>query len=156
MKSKTGLFVFKGTCIAIFLILGYSGMSACEAQSIVGKWKGIASTIYYTEEGAAKSGMKIQVNSLAEMGLVIMEFNSAHTFKSTSSVINDTKVNTLEGTWTLSGDQLNLTVDPKYHPVKGHDSKTSTILIAGNTLIITENAPPNRTVNKMETKYQKI
>ena len=156
MKSTTRQFISKVAWITGFTILGCSAMSKCEAQSIVGKWNAISTTIYYSDEGSARTGMKIQVTTLADMGVVTMEFYSSHTFKTTTSVINDPKVNTLEGTWTFTGDQLNVTVDPKYHPVKGHESKTSTILITGNTLLITENTPPTRLVNKMVTKYQKI
>jgi hypothetical protein len=156
MKSNFFLFNLRVVFIAGFLILGLTCSTKCNAQSIVGRWKCISNTIYYTTEGSTKSGTKVQVNSLAEMGVVIIEFNSGHHFRKTSSVINDPTVNTLEGTWTLSGDQLSLTTDPKYHPIKGHESKTSSIVISGNTIVMTENLPLNKMVSKMETKLQKM
>jgi len=106
MKSKFFLFVYKVALITNFAIPGNSFVSKCDAQFIVGKWKGVSTTIYLTTEGAARTGKKMQVNLWAEMGTIIMELRSEHTFTIMISSINDPTVKTSEGTWALAGDQL--------------------------------------------------
>lgn len=141
--------------IPFCILLGLTKFTNCQAQAIVGRWQAISNTFYYTTEGEAKYGKKVQINSLAAMGKVLIEFKSDHTYLTTNQVNNDPKINTLEGTWSLTGAQLTVTVDPKYHPRKGHESKSSMISIIGDKLVMIENTAPNPTISKMETEYQK-
>jgi hypothetical protein len=154
------LFVFRRTLIfrllPVLTLLGLISIISCKAQVIEGKWKGISYTYYYSKEGADKYGKSSQTTSLADMGSVIVEYKPDHTFITTNQVISSTVINTLKGSWQLQGDQLTLTAGPEYHTRKGHESKTSTIILSANKLIIVESGPPGNTITKMETTYQKM
>jgi hypothetical protein len=150
-----------GRTLALMSTFVFFGLfSTSNAQTIIGKWKGISTTIYLTPEGSAKTGKKMQVNLLAETGTILMELRSGHTFTITSSLVNDPTVNIIEGTWALTNDQLTLTSGPKYQTKNGNDSKTKSILIIGDELIIKENLPPGKMAimmaDRIETKYKKI
>jgi Lipocalin-like domain len=157
MKTKkpgnmSPLFFIRRT---LLILLG--GLSIiCKAQSIEGKWQGMSYTYYYSKAGADKYGKSSQTTSLADIGTVIIEYISDHTFITTNQVFNSTVVNTLKGTWQLKGDQLTITAGPEYHTRKGHESKTSTIILSANKLIVVENGPPGNAITKMETTYQKM
>jgi hypothetical protein len=153
-------FVFRSTLFfklfPLLIFLGSTSIISCRAQTVDGKWKGISYTYYYSKEGAVKYGKPSQTVSLSDMGTVIIEYKSDHTFITTNQVISSTVINTMKGGWRVQGDQLTLTTEPGSHTVKGHESKTTTIILSANKMIIVDNAPPGNPIAKMETTYQRM
>ena len=156
MKSTplnfTALFIFLCT-------IGFAGFTKCEAQAIVGKWKGVSAKFVYSA-GAKQMGKEME-EQLNEIRNHHYEFKSDHSFILTSAAHNSTETMVLKGTWRLSGDQLTTTLDahqpdPEYNPEKGEASDTMIIQISGNTLIMTEIQKNNSTVNKIEYTYKKV
>lgn len=156
----TKRFIFRSALLfrllPLLIFFGASSITRSQAQTVEGKWKGMSYTYYYSKEGAVKYGKPSQTVSLSDMGTVIIEYKPDHTFVTTNQVITSTIVNTLKGGWQVKGDQLTITAEPTSHTVKGHGSKTSTIILSANKLIIVEDAPPGNLIAKMETTYQKM
>jgi hypothetical protein len=142
--------------LPVLILLGSTSITRSQAQTVEGKWKGMSYTTYYSKEGAEKFGKPSQTTSLLDMGTVIVEYKPDHTFITTNQVISSTVINTLKGTWQVQGNQLTITVDPASNSRKGHESKTSTIIVSANKLIIVENGPPGNPITKMEATYQKM
>jgi hypothetical protein len=138
----------------IFLCSGIA--DKCDAQAIIGKWKIISTTILFTPEGAAKQGQQSRVSPVAGSVSIIAEFKGDHTYIKTSTEKNNPKINILEGTWNLTGDQLTIIIDPKYNPEKGHESMTQNLLITGNSMSVTQNETNNKMVSKVIVNFQRI
>ena len=141
------------TVIAIFVSTAFN---TCHSQSIIGKWKMISTTSYFTAEGATKQGKSIYTNPVPSNASIISEFKSDHTYTTTTTTGANPTSNILGGNWSLTGDRLTITVDPKYKPSKELESSTITISINGNTMIMTNNIIPNAIVSKMTTKAERI
>src|SRR5664279_1606607 len=138
MKKISWLAPF-GKLLFILCFFVSAGFTRCEGQAIVGKWKMVSTTTYFTPEAAAKQGGKmIVVNPVPASASIISEFKSDHTYLTTTSSATSPAPSTLGGTWSISGDKLTVTVDPKYHPGKGVESSTTVISITGNVLMITK------------------
>lgn len=134
-----------------------AGFNRCEGQALVGKWKMVSTTTYFTANGAAKQGGKTSVvNPVPASASIISEFKTDHTYLTTTSSAISPTPSTLGGTWSLSGDQLTVTVDAKYHPRKGVESSTTIISISGNTLMITKHIEENDIVAKVVTNAERI
>ena len=142
--------------ILICITSAFASFTKCDAQAIVGKWKIITQKTCYTDEFAKKQGYKqCREDKAAEnIFTAIIEYKSDHTYLSTTSIsANNT---TLSGTWSLSGDKLNLLVDPKYKARGGVESQNETILINGKTMVVKENMPPNKMVTSVEKTFTKM
>ena len=134
-----------------------AGLNRCVGQTIVGKWKMVSTTTYFTAEGSAKQGGKTSiVNPVPASASIISEFKSDHTYLTTTSSATSPTPSTMGGTWSLSDNKLTVTVDSKYHPAKGVESSTVTISITGNTLMITKHIEENNIVSKMVTNAERI
>ena len=117
----------------------------------------ISTTTYFTAEGSAKQGGKTNiVNPVPPNSSTISEFKSDHSYLTTTSSASSHSSSTLGGTWSLSDDRLTVTVDAKYHPAKGLESSTVTILITANEMMITKNIEKNPIVTKMVTRAERI
>jgi hypothetical protein len=154
-KISKAAFIFK-TLVFFTLVTGLSAYNVCEGQSIVGKWKIISNTFYYTAEGAVKQGQAEHVNLLPTSASVISEFKSDHTFTKTTHIDESSAPSFLNGTWTLAGDKLTMTVDPKYNPKKGHESMSLSIKITGNSMIMTDTEHISKMISKMDTNAERI
>ena len=88
----------------------------------------------------------MEERSAKETGNSTIEYKSDHTFIMTFSAPNDPEVTTMKGTWSLTGDQLKLTLEPTYNPQKM--TTTATISINGNTMITTAVMPPPSRISK--------
>ena len=75
-----------------------------------------------------------------DVGNSDVEYKSNHTFIMNFSPLNSSEVTTMKGTWSLTGDQLKLTLEPQYNP--GKVTTTATVTIDGNTMITTALVPP--------------
>ena len=143
-----------------FLIISFmliAGFNQCVAQALVGKWKMVSTTTYFTAAGAARQGGKTSVvNPLPASASIISDFKADHTYLTTTSSESSTTPSVLGGTWSLSDNTLTVTVDPKYHPRKGVESSSATISISGNTMMITKPIQANDIVTKMVTNAERI
>ena len=140
--------------LAVFFAI--SATSPCEAQAIIGKWKFISTTMYFTPEGAAAQGQASRVNPVSSTANITSEFKSDHTYITITKMLNSPNITTIGGNWSISGDQLTITVDAKYKPQPGVESSVLTISISGNTLIMSNHSMSNKMVSKMVTTAERI
>lgn len=126
----------------------FPGFTRCCAQSIVGKWKGVSVKNIYGEEFAKRTGKSMEEKTSKEAGNSEIEYKSDQTFVMSFSAPNSTEVTVMKGKWSLTGDQLKLTLEPQFNPQ--HMTTTSTISIDGNTLTTTAvMEPPARIIKSV-------
>ena len=141
--SLTLKILFVLTCITI----GFTSFTKCYAQSVVGKWKGVSMKSFYTPEYAKMTGKKsVEEKTAKETGESWGEYKLDHTFTMSFSAPNSSEVTTMGGTWSQAGDQLKLTLEPKYNPQK--ITTTSTFSINGKIMVTTTVSPPGGMVTK--------
>jgi hypothetical protein len=142
MKSKStfAFFSLKTVFLIICITIGFASFTKCDAQSIVGKWKGISVKNYYSAEFAKQTGKSMEEKTSKETGNSDIEYKADHTFIMNFSAPNSSDVTTMKGIWSLSGDQLKFTLEPQYNPKK--TTTNATISIQGNTLVTTAVIPP--------------
>jgi hypothetical protein len=163
MKRQSKFFTNPNSKILFMLIcitIGFAGFTKCDAQSIVGKWKGVSVKYFNTPALAKQTGKEMQESPSKEVGNYGYEFKSDHTFTNIHFTVTNSSEVIMKGTWSLSGDQLTTTLDahqpdPKYNPKKGDAPVNQIIQISGNSLIITW-VKPNPRVNKIEYAYKKM
>jgi hypothetical protein len=161
MKTKSSTFktfTYKDLFILTCIIIGFASFTACNAQSIVGKWNGVSTKQFLTPEGATAYGKQVLETKVGTTGSAVNEFKSDHTWVTKSTSINDSKVLTLTGTWSLTGNQLQMKLDPKqedtrYNPKKDAITPNTTISITGNTMIWNTLYPDSKMVNKIEITF---
>jgi hypothetical protein len=149
MKSKTISFVsskIKPVIIVACVVFGFAVFTNCNAQSIVGKWKGVSVKNFYNAEFAKKTGKSMEEKFPKDVGNSDIEYKQDHTFIMSFSPANSTEVTTMTGTWSLTGDQLKLTLEPQYNP--GKMTTTATISINGSTMVTTAVMPPGSRITK--------
>jgi len=145
INSVFPAFTLKVLLITTYITIGFTGFTKCNAQSIVGKWKGVSVKNFYSEQGAKLMGKSIEEKTSKEAGNSDIEYKSDHTFILNFTAPNSSDVTTMKGTWDLSGDQLKLIFEPQYNPKK--KTTTATVLISGNTLVTTAVIPqPSRII----------
>jgi hypothetical protein len=151
MKTKALKdFIIKALLIISGITFGFAGFNNCDAQSIVGKWNGVSVKNYFSAEYAKVSGKSMEEKTVKEAGYSAIEYKPDHTFIMTFSAPNDPEVTTMKGTWSLTGDQLKTTLEPKYNPQKM--TTTATVSINGNTMITTAVMPaPSRIIKTIST-----
>jgi hypothetical protein len=150
IKSIFSAFSLKALFITICLMVGFAGYSKCDAQSIIGKWNGVSVKNFFSAEYAKVAGKSMEEKTVKEAGNSAIEYKPDHTFIMTFSAPNDPEVTTITGTWSLTGDQLKTTLEPKYNPQKL--TTTATVSINGNTMITTALIPaPSRIIKTIST-----
>ena len=150
IKSMFTAFSLKTLLVIICIIVGFAGFNKCDAQSIVGKWNGVSVKNYFSDEYAKVAGKSMEEKTMKEAGNSAIEYRPDHTFIMTFSAPNDTDVTTMNGTWSLTGDQLKITFEPKYNPQK--KTTTATVSFSGNTMITTAVIPaPSRIIKTIST-----
>ena len=156
MKTKTlQAFLLKALLILSGITFGLSGFNNCDAQSIEGKWNQISAKQFLTAEGTKTHGTSVLETQMAAIGTVVFEFKSNHAYVVKTSHINDSRILTLTGTWSLSGNQLELKMDPeqedpKYNPKKDAISPNITLSINANTMVWTTLYPDGKIISKIE------
>jgi len=149
-KSMFRVFSLKALPVLVCIIVGFAGSTKCDAQSIVGKWNGVSVKNYFSAEYAKVAGKSIEEKTMKEVGNSAIEYKPDQTFIMTFSAPNDPEVTTMKGTWSLTGDQLKITVEPRYNPQK--KTTTATVSINGNTMITTVvMAAPSRIIKTIST-----
>ncbi len=145
-KSMFSAISLKALLVIICIIVGFDGYNKCDAQSILGKWNGVSVKNYFSTEYAKVAGKSMEEKTVKEVGNSSIEYKSDHTFIMTFSAPNNSEVTTIEGTWSLTGNQLKTTLEPKYNPQKM--TTTATVSISGNTMITTAEMPASSKIIK--------
>jgi hypothetical protein len=153
MKAKSSslsFFTFKILLVFILVAIVFSAFTKCDAQAIVGKWKGVSVKNYYGAEYAKQIGKTVEEKSAKEAGNSEITFMADHRFVVNFTAPDSKEVTTIGGTWSATGDQLKLTMEPKYNPQK--ISTTASFTINGNILITTAVfAPASRIIKTIST-----
>jgi hypothetical protein len=135
----------KNSMLSICMFLGFSLLTTCGAQSIVGKWEGVSVKNYFSAEYAKQAGKSMEEKTAKEAGNSEMIYNSDFTFILNFSAPGSTEIMTMKGIWAVAQDQLKLTLEPRYNPKKM--TTTATFTINGNTMVTTSDiAPPSRII----------
>jgi hypothetical protein len=156
MKTKTlKTLALKVILILACIIVGFSGFNKCDAQSIVGKWNQISSKQFLTAEGSKTHGKSVLETQMSSVGTVVFDFKSDHSYVEKTSHAGDSKVLTFTGTWSLSGHQLELKLDPKqedpkYNPKNDVIPPKITMSINGNTMVWSTLYPDSKITAKIE------
>jgi len=146
-------FVLKMLLVFTFCIIVFAAFTKCNAQSFVGKWKGVSVKNYYGAEYAKQIGKPMEEKSAKEVGNSEVGFIADHHFVLTFSAPNSTDVTIMQGTWNITADQLTLTLEPKYNPQK--IATTASFTIDGNTLTTTAIfAPSSRIIKTISTSIR--
>jgi hypothetical protein len=139
-------FTLKALLVTTCITIGFAGFIKCDAQVIVGKWNGVSVKNYFSAEYAKVAGKSMEEKTAKEAGSSAIEYKSDHTFIMTFSAPNDPEVTTIKGTWSLTGDQLKSTLEPKYNPQK--KTTIATVSINGNTMVTTAVIPAPSRISK--------
>lgn len=123
-------------CIAI----GFFLLMTCDAQSVVGKWKGVSVKNYYSPEYAKQIGKPMDEKLAKDVGNSEIIYNADHTFIMNISSANSSDIITMKGVWATTQDKLSLTLEPQYNPLK--TTTIATFIVRGNTLETTAIMPP--------------
>jgi hypothetical protein len=110
---------------------------------------------FLTAEGAKTHGKSVLETQMAAIGTVVFEFKSNHAYVEKTSHANDSKMLTFTGTWSLSGNQLELKLDPeqedpKYDPKKDAISPNITLSINWNKMVWSTLYPDSKITTKIE------
>ncbi len=143
-------FTFKGLIVTTCIVAGFSAFTNCDAQAIVGKWKGVSVKNYYSDEFALQIGKPMEEKFSKDVGNSEIDYNADHSFTMTFSAPNNSEISVMKGTWKLSGNQLELTLEPQYNP--RNVTTTATFSIHGNTMVTTAIiSPPSKTIKTIST-----
>jgi hypothetical protein len=126
----------KNLPILFCIITGFFSFTRCEAQSVVGKWRRTFTKIYVRDKTTGK-----QVPASAEMQKIFdeqankynetLELKSDNTYISKVSAVGDDKPTAHNGTYALSGKDLNMNI-----PLVHNEKTTITIqTLSGTTMV---------------------
>jgi Lipocalin-like domain len=161
IKSMFMAFTLKALLFITCSMVGFAGFTKCNAQSIVGKWNEVSTKGICNAKGVKITGKEFIITQDPKEGGSFIELRSDHTYTKSEITAAAPKAVILNGTWTLSGDQLTATLDsnqpnPINNPKKDAVS-VSTITINGNSLVISHLMPAGSPIiEKMETTYKRI
>jgi hypothetical protein len=162
MKTRTvRAFILKALLIITGITFGFASFNKCDAQSIVGKWNQKSSKQFLTAEGSRKLGKSVVETQMSSIGTVVFDFKSDHTYVEKTSHAVDSGVLTFTGTWSLSGNQLELKLDPKqedpkYNPKKDAVPPKTTMSINGNTMVMSTLYPDSKITTKIELTLTRL
>src|ERR1700760_2840299 len=134
------------------ILMSFFAFTPCSGQGITGKWNRVSGKKFYTAEYSKSLGKSSADISTDSDGEKIVEFRNDHSYISTLT-IQGIPPNKLKGTWSVSGDQLILKMDPKqenpmYNPKSNVDQPTNTFAVSGNKLTLTAIPPDNNPLKK--------
>ena len=132
------------------MTIGLTFFTKCDAQSIVGKWKGVSVKNYYSAEYTKQIGKSEEEKFAKDGGSSEMDYNADHSFRLIYYETNNSEATIMKGTWNVDGDQLILTLEPQFNP-KGSSTKGN-FTISGHTMVTTAVfAPPARIIKTVST-----
>ena len=152
IKSRKVLFSF------VVIVLCFAFMP-CSGQGLTGKWNRVSGKKFYTAEYSKSLG-KSSADILTDTdGEEMVEFRNDHSYISILTIQGIPPIK-LKGTWSVSGDQLILKMDPKqenpmYNPKSNVDQPTNTFTVSGNKLTLTA-IPPDNNPLKKNMKIEKL
>lgn len=133
-----------------FTAIGLTAFTKSDAQSIVGKWKGVSVNNYFSDDYAKHMGKRMEEKSAKDAGNSEIDYHADHSFTMIFYTSSNSEATIMKGTWAVSGDQLTLTLEPQFNPKK--TSTVSTFTITGNTMVTTAViAPPARIIKSIST-----
>ena len=130
-----GLFTRKTFAVLVCLTIGTTAFTTCDAQSIVGKWKGVSVSNYYSDDYARQMGKSMEEKLAKDAGYSEMDYHADHSFTMIFYISDSSEATIMKGTWAVNGDQLTLTLDPQFNPQK--KSSVATFSIHDGTLVTT-------------------
>jgi hypothetical protein len=143
-------FTLKTLLVFTLIIIGFSLFTNCNAQAILGKWKGVSVKDYYNAELAKQIGKTTEEKFSKDVGNSEIDYIADHTFIMTLSASNNSEITIMKGRWNVAGDRLNLTLEPQYNP--RNITTTSTFSIHGNAMVTTAIvSPPSRVIKTVST-----
>jgi len=101
MKPVSTLTPLTLKTLLVILVVGLSSFTICNAQSIVGKWKGVSVKNFYSAEYAKQAGKTMEEKFQKDGASSDIEYKSDHTFVLNFSAVNSPEVTTMNGTWSL-------------------------------------------------------
>ena len=152
-STSRKLFLFFAVVIPLFAFI------PCSGQGLTGKWNRVSGKKFYTAEYSKSLGKSSADISTDSDGEEIVEFRNDHSYISTLTIQGIPPIK-LKGTWSVSGDQLILKMDPKqenpmYNPKSNVDQLTNTFAVSGNKLTLTA-IPPDNNPLKKNMKVEKL
>lgn len=162
METKTlKTFALKVILIQSCIILGFSGFNKSDAQSIVGKWNQISAKQFLTAEGSKTHGKSVLETQMSSIGTVVFDFKSDHTYVEKTSHSGNSGVLTFTGTWSVSGNQLELKLapeqeNPKYNPKNDAVPQKSTLSINRNMMVWSTLYPESKITTKIELTFTRL
>src|SRR5450631_1964441 len=140
-----GLLTRKAFSAIALLTIGLLAFTNCDAQSIIGKWKGVSVKNSFSADYAKQIGRSEEEKLAKDAGNSEMDYNADHSFKMIFYETNSSEATIMKGTWSVTGDQLKLTLESQFNPQK--KSTVGTFTIHGETLVTTAVfAPPARII----------
>src|SRR5450432_1738156 len=165
INSLFTAFTLKALLVITCIIVGFTPLTKCDAQSPAGKWNRVSGKQYFTPESAKKLGKAFVEVSTASAGSSLIEIKTDHTYSKTLSGKYQPKPVTLTGTWSVSGNQFEMKMDahqadPKTNPTGNTASTTTAISVSGNTITVSVpvsgDNPMTSKINKIEETYKKM
>jgi hypothetical protein len=152
MKTRLSIFVgfsLKPFLVLIFFVLGFSALSKCDAQSIVGRWKQVSAKMFCTPDAVKNSHGHLQ--EVMDMPKVeaVDEFKANNTLIET--ITSGATTTNTAGTWTMSGKTVTISIT-------GHKPMSGIVSGADNILVYTMEMPKSERmqITKREWTYSKI
>ena len=129
----------KSLLMLICSVFAFAFANHCSAQPIVGKWNQLKIKTFYTAEGAKQNGNHSESEiKMSDIGTGTFVFYSNHTYRQETTTGNS-KVKTILGTWSMSGNQLEMQMlaqqeNPRDNPKKGTPPERTTVNINGDKM----------------------
>jgi hypothetical protein len=133
-------YIWKVLVLTISVFMGFTFLTSCDAQSIVGKWKGVSVKNYYSPEYAKQVGRTMDEKLAKDVGNSEIIYNADHSFIMNISSPNSSDIIVMKGVWEVTNDQLKFTLEPQYNPQK--KTTTATYSIHGDIMETTAIIPP--------------
>jgi hypothetical protein len=148
--QRSRLLTWKSFYIIAFTSIALTASIKSDAQSIVGKWKGVSVNNYFSEDYARQMGKPMEEKSAKDAGNSEIDYNADHSFTMIFYTSENSEATIMKGVWAVNGNRLTLTLNPEFNPKK--TSTVATFTIQGNTMITTAViAPPSRIIKTVST-----
>lgn len=128
-KSSFKSFTFKALLFFISITFTFAGVTRCDAQSVVGRWKRTGTKIFETDKAtgkqtpvSAQKQLQYDQASAANGYNEMLEFKSDNTYISTVSKAGETKPTSHTGNYSISGNILDMKI-----PLVNNEKTTITI-----------------------------
>jgi hypothetical protein len=141
---------WKTFCLIAFTLFGVMASLNSDAQSIVGKWKGVSVSNYYSDEYAKQIGKPMEEKLAKDGANSEIDYHADHSFTLIFYTSEKSEATIMKGVWAVSGDQLTLTLNPEFNPKK--TSTVANFTIHDNMMVTTAViAPPARIIKTVST-----